>query len=62
MNKYAILDEYGTVINVVLWDGISEFNVNGLIEITNIPGVGIGWSYIDDIWISPPQEETPDIL
>jgi hypothetical protein len=62
MNTYAILNSDNLIINIVLWDGESKFNVDGLVNITGIPGVGIGWSYIDGQFIDTRPAEDPMYL
>jgi hypothetical protein len=45
--KYALVQE-GKVINIVIWDGESEFNPEGdLVELPEVSSVEIDWDYID---------------
>ena len=46
VNGYAIVED-GKVTNVVVWDGVTEYNPDG--ELVSMSGVtpepGIGWDY-----------------
>lgn len=47
----------GTVVNVILWDGESEFECEGdLIPLDDDATVGPGWTLEGDAWIAPPEE------
>lgn len=52
---YAVVDINGNVTNVVVWDGVSDFDVPGarLIPATN--NVSIGWKYDGQQFIPPPS-------
>ena len=43
------------VVNVVVWDGVTEYNPGESIELVCIDGIyaGIGWSYADGKFIEP---------
>jgi hypothetical protein len=48
----------GLVVNVSVWDGESDWTPQG--EVVEIPEgqiVGIGWSYLDEKFTAPDQEE-----
>lgn len=51
-NTYAVI-ENGTVVNVVLWDGESEWSPDNGIAIPAADGVGIGWSYAEGVFTAP---------
>lgn len=55
-NRYAIVVD-GLVVNMVAWDGISEWSPELGEAIPAPDGVGIGWSYVDDEFIAPPVPE-----
>lgn len=59
--QYAQVDKLGTVVNVVLWDGESDFPLGEKLVPAN-DGQGIGWKHIDGKWIAPPpsEEAAPD--
>lgn len=44
---YAIVSD-NLVVNIIMWDGLSEYETNGnLVNISDIiPGPGIGWNYV----------------
>lgn len=47
INRYAVL-YYGMIINIIKWDGISEYNPGNdyvLVKITTDKDVSIGWVY-----------------
>jgi hypothetical protein len=45
IKTYALIQD-GKVVNVIVWDGLSEFNsLADLVELTN--NAGIGWNYVD---------------
>lgn len=57
MKIYALIDN-GIIVNVVVWDGISQWSPPSddhlVIEIPSVPGSpGVGWSY-DGTNFSPP--------
>lgn len=55
-NMAQILD--GIVVNVSLWDGISEWNPeHNIVEIPEDSHAGIGWSYINNEFIDNRQKE-----
>ena len=58
--QYALLDSTNTVVNVVEWDGITQWTPPaGHIAIPLIDG-GIGWTFADGQFIPPPPEPEPE--
>ena len=55
MSQYAQVVD-GMVVNVVLWDGETEFDVAGLVATPPNKPVGIGWQLVDGEWIAPVDE------
>lgn len=54
---YAVVVD-GLVVNVVLWDGESEFDAPGqLVQIPDDTPAGVGWSFDGSTWTSPPQPD-----
>ncbi|MDU7837696.1 MAG: tail fiber assembly protein [Pantoea sp.] len=60
-DTYAIIDDSGTVINVTVWDGESEWTPpdNTTAVKCGDSGAGIGWSYKDGVFTPPPAPEVP---
>lgn len=61
--KWLQLDSDGFVVNVVIWDGVSVYEPQGvkqLLRCDDHPGVTFGWRLVDGNWITPPQSETED--
>lgn len=55
--QYALLDSTNTVVNVIEWDGESDWMPPAAhIAIPLIDG-GIGWTFADGQFIPPPQPE-----
>lgn len=54
MSKTYAVIENGTVVNVVLWDGESEWSPDNGVAIPAADGVGIGWLYADGEFSAPP--------
>jgi len=46
----------GVVVNTSVWGDESPQGAQ-FVEITGIPNVGIGWSYVGGEFIEPPQQE-----
>lgn len=58
--KYAHIIE-GNVVNVILWDGETLLGLDGeLVNVDNTP-CGPGWSYVDGVFVAPP-EPVDDII
>lgn len=58
--RYAVI-ENDFVINIIIWDGETEFAVSDNQQLVNISDVyaGIGWSYSDGVFTAPPPPERP---
>ncbi|MEE9653898.1 hypothetical protein V4836_06960 [Kluyvera ascorbata] len=60
MMRYAVVDN-GNVINIVEWDGVTEWKPNSGYPIQINDDVGIGWSYENNVFTAPPSEKnTPE--
>lgn len=58
VNYAVVRADTGIVENVVVWDGVSEWlPPDGCFAVVNGDGAGIGWSYVDGVFIPP--EPTP---
>lgn len=58
MKNMAHIDN-GKVVNVSLWDGISEWHPDEqVVEIPQDQVVGIGWDYVDGVFIDNRPVET----
>jgi hypothetical protein len=70
--KYAVVNTDGLVVNVVNWDGVTEFDAGDGVTLVDLPyqmatddnGVefrqyfaGPGWTYDGTNWIAPPPVE-----
>jgi hypothetical protein len=44
----------GVVVNVSVWD--SDPKIEGLVDISNVENVSIGWGYVDGEFIDPAIE------
>jgi hypothetical protein len=55
MNTFAEI-ENGEIVNVSVWVGEAPQGEQ-FVEITNIPNVGIGWSYVNGEFIEPAEPE-----
>jgi len=60
MKTFAEIKD-GVIVNVSLW-GDESPQGEQFVEITNIPNVGIGWSYVGGEFIEPPQPEPEQIV
>ncbi|EKS5466246.1 hypothetical protein QB691_000112 [Escherichia coli] len=59
MKEWAVV-ENGIVVNVVLWDGISEWHAGEDQEVIEVVGdsqAGIGWTYSGGEFVPPPELE-----
>ena len=52
-----------TIINIVIWDGITPYNVPGTYLIPEVPNVTFGWYLKDGEWINPnpPVEDVVEL-
>ncbi|MTV59043.1 hypothetical protein GM547_13415 [Streptococcus pneumoniae] len=59
--RHAIVID-GAVVNVVIWDGNTEFNPGGeLIALPDDSAVSPGWTLVDGEWLEPePVTEVVD--
>jgi hypothetical protein len=55
MKKFAEIKD-GLIVNVSVW-GDETPQGEQFVNITGIPNVGIGWSYVNGEFIEPPQPE-----
>jgi hypothetical protein len=58
--KYLELNSKNVVVNIVVWDGVSEYAPNGVTQILPCdenPGVSYGWRLVDGEWVAPPPVE-----
>jgi hypothetical protein len=56
MSRYALIQD-GEVVNVVVWDGKTEFTPEGeLVALTDDEVVGPGWARKGNKWIAPPLD------
>lgn len=54
---YAQIDEDGKVVNCILWDGVTTFNLSTqLIEFNDENPAHIGGTYVDGVFLPPPEE------
>lgn len=54
IKKYAIVID-NEIVNVILWDGVSDYKVDGtLLDIESIsPEPGVGWVLKSKKWVDP---------
>lgn len=55
---YAVVDSSGLIVNVVVFNGVDAWNPpegEASIKIPEGSGVAIGWSYVNDEFVPPPQ-------
>lgn len=58
IQDYLLADAAGTVINIILWDGVTPFDPGEGCTLTPQPGgVDIGWRRAGEGWAAP--EQTP---
>jgi len=57
MKKFAEIKD-GIIVNVSVW-GDESPQGEQFVEITGIPNVGIGWTYVDGQFVEPVQPEEP---
>ena len=58
--KYALVDADGLVVNVIVWDGETEYTAPDGLTVVAVPdGVGGGpdWTYDGTNWVAPPVED-----
>jgi len=64
MNKryVEVCDESGRLLNIILWDGVSQYSRPGrtIIPIEECPNdIGFGWVKTSSGWEAPPPPEEP---
>jgi hypothetical protein len=58
MSRYALVQN-DVVVNVVLWDGETEYNPDGeLVAIADDEVVGPVWTRAKGKWVAPPESDT----
>jgi hypothetical protein len=75
--RYAVVNADGLVVNVVLWDGTSEFDAGDGMTLVDLPYrmdtdddgaeyqqylAGLGWTYDGTNWTPPPEPESDEEL
>lgn len=56
MPERYVLVEDATVVNVVLWDGVTPFDGSDrLIAVPDRPEVSVGWTYDGEVFLPPPN-------
>lgn len=60
MKTYAIVNSVtGLVENIIVWDGVSEWDApDGFLAVL-ADETGIGWSYVDGVFVAPPLAPMP---
>jgi hypothetical protein len=56
--KWLQIDSSGFVVNIVIWDGLSLYEPQGVTQLLRCedhPGVTFGWQLVDGNWIAPIQ-------
>lgn len=53
MRYLEVNESDNTVINIVIWDGVSPYTYPGTYLVPEVPGVLIGWYLKDGEWINP---------
>ena len=62
MTNFATIGPDGIVTNVVVWDGTSPWeHDDNLVDLTDHPHAGIGWTYQDGTFVDnrPDPDEQP---
>lgn len=59
VNKRWAMARNGLVENVVIWDGVTEWDYGDfeVFELEEGSVVGIGWVLVDGVWSAPVQPE-----
>lgn len=59
MDRYLELDANGVVVNIVVWDGASPYNPEGitLLPCNQNPNATFGWKFDGSNWIAPSETE-----
>ncbi|MGE5501867.1 MAG: hypothetical protein ACM3W4_08065 [Ignavibacteriales bacterium] len=57
-DRYALVDGDGLVVNVVEWDGVSDWSPpEGLTCMEADEAVSVGWTRQSGAWVGPAQED-----
>ena len=59
--RWLELNADGIVINISIWDGISQYNPAGVAQLLPCdenPDVSFGWKIVDGMWEAPIVEES----
>ena len=56
---YAIVNSENLVVNTIIWDGVTLWQPPEGCQAVPLTEGGIGWSYVDGQFVSPPERE-PD--
>lgn len=59
VKSWAVIGDAGIVVNAVVWDGESVWpHDQQLIDLTNWPGVGVGWKWTGSSFVDvrPPVD------
>ena len=61
MASYAVIGPDSTVVNVVVWDGVTDWpHDEVVVDLTDWTGVGIGWDYVDGEFVDNRPEPEPE--
>lgn len=60
MPRYAVVDAAGNVINIVEWDGASDWRRPAGVQAVQTDIAGLGWTYLAGQF-TPPPPPPPDI-
>lgn len=58
VRRYAVIAD-GIVVNVALWDGVTEWTPGDNLLVVQSDTAQIGWSYVDGEFVAPPPVVTP---
>jgi hypothetical protein len=61
--RWLELNADGFVVNIVVWDGVSDYQPQGIAQLlpcVEHPNVSFGWQRVDGGWIAPPEPEPVD--
>lgn len=63
MDRYAIVNEQGQVVNVIIWDGVQEYlpRANHSLIFAPIGDIGDSYDFDQDIFIKP-DRTSPDYV
>jgi len=55
VQRYAVVDSDGTILNIILWDGRNTYTTTFKLVVTNNnPDAQIGGTYKDNVFIPAP--------